>query len=534
MGKSDIPTESLPATQAIQDAGLNRRSFLLRAGALGLSALAFESLLAACNTPNPTPIATATATATATPTPTVPPPRATSTPRPTATPRPSATPTPTPALPAPDLELTRIGHLLRRAGFGASQADYNQFSAMGLSATVDYLLDYESVDNSDLDRRLASVELDLTRLGDLQQWWLLRMVYTKRPLQEKMVLFWHGHLTSSFKRTGQGPFMHTQNELFRAHALDNYDVLVKAVSRDPAMLIWLDSQSNNKRAPNENYSRELMELFTMGLGNYTEVDVRESARAFTGWGLQQRKFTFNTNAHDYDTKQFLGKTGNFDGDDIADIILDHPATADFMCRKLFAFFAYDDPEPEVIAPLTATFKSSGYSIKAVVREILTSPAFYSAKAYRTKIKSPTDLVVGAFHSLALETDGRAMRGMTDIMGQSLFAPPNVSGWEGGEAWINSSTLLQRLNFVNIVATARNQRLQFDPVKLLLLGGISSPEEALDYFAFLLLDGTMPEEERRVLQAYLASLDDRFGTQGADEKLRSLAYLVMASPEYQLA
>jgi uncharacterized protein (DUF1800 family) len=408
------------------------------------------------------------------------------------------------------------------------------FSAMGLSATVDYLLDYDFVDNSGLDSRLASLGLDLNRLGDLQQWWLLRMVYTKRPLQEKMVLFWHSLLTSSFRRTGQGPFMHTQNELFRAHALGKYDVLLKAVSRDPAMLIWLDSRSNNKRAPNENYSRELMELFTMGLGNYTEVDVRESARAFTGWGLQKREFIFRSGQHDYDDKRFLGQVGKFDGDDIVDIIIDHPATAEFICRKLFAFFGYDDPGSEVIAPLAEEFKSSGYSVKAVVRKILTSPEFYSARAYRTKIKSPTELVVGAFHSLAVETDGRAMRGLTDNMGQSLFAPPDVAGWEGGEAWINSSTLLERLNFFNKLTTSRNQSIQFDPSKLVFEEGISSPEAALDYLAFLLLDGSLPEEERRVLQLYLISLNDHFGAQHADEKLRSLAYLVMSSPEYQLA
>jgi hypothetical protein len=520
-----------------QTLSMDRRAFLLRAGAMGLSLVAFEALLAACNTPNasitatpigshPTPAAPqATTTPTSVPAPTS---------TPTSIPQPTTTPTHVPQ-PSPILssERVRIGHLLRRAGFGARQKDYDKFLAMGLDATVDYLLDYDSVDNSALESRLASLNLNMEKSSQLKQWWLIRMIYTERPLQEKMVLFWHGILTSSYKKGGS-LFMHVQNELFRKHALDNYDVLLKAVSRDPAMLNWLDSKRNKKRAPNENYSRELMELFTMGIGHYSEEDVRESARAFTGWGLQKGEFRFNPNDHDNLSKRFLGKTGDFDGDDIVDIILEHPATGDFIARELFSFFAHDDPEPEIIQQLATTFQTSNYSIKAVMRQILTSPEFYSEKAYRAKIKSPSELVAGTVRSLGIETDGKPLSRWTEIMGQVLFAPPDVSGWDEGETWINSTTLLQRLNFVNLIAANSNKRVPFDPVKLLPQDSPSLTEAGLAYFPKLLLDENMATEEQQVLQEYLTSLDARVGSLKNNEKLKSLAYLVMASPEYQLA
>ena len=199
-----------------------------------------------------------------------------------------------------------------------------QFTDMGRSATIDHLIEYENVDDQHLEQRLEALELDIERLRDLQRWSLLRMIYTKRPLQEKMVLFWHGLLTSAYKKVGRGPHIYNQDQLFREHALDRFDVLLKAVSRDPAMLIWLDSRKNHKSAPNENFARELMELFTMGVDQFTEADVRESARAFTGWGLRKKVFVFVGGHHDFGVKTFLGRRGSFDGDDIIDIIMEQP------------------------------------------------------------------------------------------------------------------------------------------------------------------------------------------------------------------
>jgi uncharacterized protein (DUF1800 family) len=402
-----------------------------------------------------------------------------------------------------------------------------------------HLIEYDRVDDSALEKRLSGLDLDLERLRDLQKWALLRMIYTQRPLQEKMVLFWHGVLTSAFKKVGKGPYMFSQDQLFRRQALANYDVLLKAISRDSAMLIWLDSGVNNKAAPNENFARELMELFSMGIGPYTEADVRESARAFTGWGLKKKEFIFRENQHDHGSKTFLGRTGDYTGDDIVDIIMEHPATSVFICRKLFTFFVHDEPEAATLASLAQTFNATRYSVKAVMQQILTSTEFYSARAYRAKIKSPAELVAGAVRVLGIETDGRPLNALTDRMGQTLFNPFDVSGWPGGAAWINSSTLLQRLNFTNKIATARNRNFKFDPLQIAQTRGLRTTAAAVDYYLSLLLDGQASSQDRQLLLAYARGLDDLSGDGGnrsptIDEKLRSLVYLIMSSPDYQLA
>ena len=491
-------------------------------------------------TPTLTPVPAATATPPPTPTPT-----ATPTPQPTATPSPTATPTPLSPTPEPTprplfLEdpRMRMGHLLRRAGFGANEEEMDRFLAMGEEATAEYLIEYEAADDSALEKRLSGLGLDLEKLLDLQRWSLLRMIYTQRPLQEKMVLFWHGLLTSAFKKVGKGPYMLNQDQLFRRQALGEYDVLLKAISRDSAMLIWLDSRVNNKKAPNENFARELMELFSMGIGPYTEADVRESARAFTGWGLKKKDFIFRENQHDYGTKTFLGRTGEYSGDDIVDIIMEHPATAQFVCRKLFTFFVHDDPEAATLTSLARTFNDTRYSVKAVMRQILTSPDFYSSKAYRAKIKSPAEFVAGTVRVLGIETDGRPLNALTDRMGQILFSPFDVSGWPGGAAWINSSTLLQRLNFANKIATARSRSFKFDPLQVAQDHGFNTAAAALNHFILLLLDGQAPSQDRQILLDYAQGLDGLSGSGNpsatVDEKLRSLVYLVMSSPDFQLA
>ena len=275
----------------------------------------------------------------------------------------------------------------------------------------------------------------------------------------------------------------------------------------------------------------------MGVGNYSETDVRESARAFTGWGLRRRQFEFNSFQHDYGSKTFLGRTGEFDGDDITEIILEQPAAAEFITRKLFAFFAYDDPEPETVAALAATFRDSRYSIKAVMRQILNSPEFYSERAYRAKVKSPPELIAGIIRTLGMETDGRVLPGAVSSMGQTLFAPFDVSGWPGGAAWITTTTLLQRLNIANAVASGRSRALMFNPGQLLQGQGVSSLDAAVDYFVTLLLDGGLSQEQREVALAYLERRSPLGGSRPnlvADEKVRSLVYFILASPEYQLA
>ncbi len=515
-----------------------RRRFLVRAAAVGLTATSAPALLAACAQID-APTIEPTATPFPTPTrfrPNLVTPVPTATPVSTATPTPTATATPPP--PALDTEATRISHLLRRAGFGASKAELIGFREQGLQATIDHLVDFDNVDNSALEERLTSQEFDPERLAHLQRWWVQRMAYTTRPLQEKITLFWHGILTSSIRKTGQSPAMFNQNQLFREMGMGRYDDMLKAISRDPAMLIYLDSRTNKKKAPNENYSRELMELFTLGIGNYTEDDVRESARAFTGWQIRGKtEFIFNERQHDFDDKVFLGQTGNWDGDDVVDIIMQEPAAAVYIVRRLWTFFAYADPEPVVVARLAKVFRDNNTAIKPVMRAIFESDEFYSPRAAQALVKSPAELVASTIRMLGLETNAGPLRRGTEAMGQVLFAPPDVSGWEGGATWINSSTLLERINLANSIANGQRSRLMFDPTDLWDDSNRDAKAQ-VDFFVDLLLGDQISHETRTALVEHVEKLGIPTASQllvfSVKERLRSLVYLILASPDYQLA
>ncbi len=548
----------------------SRREFLRTAARLGLSAGAFLVFEQACTnaippginpTPtfpsplpptkssfeNPIPSKKLTVKPTQLPTPTfeksknIPIPTSTQ----SVTPISTSSPSPIKSTNAPSPSIItdpriRMGHLLRRAGFGASHSEIDHYLTIGEEKVVKILLEFNKVDDSSLNNRLESLNLDPhNKLKELQSLSLLRMIYSERPLQEKMVLFWHGLLTSAFKKVGKGPHMLNQDKLFRLYALSPYDSLLKAVSKDPAMLIWLDSRVNKKRRPNENFARELMELFSMGVGKFTENDVTEAARAFTGWSIKKDAFYFEKNQHDFGIKTFLGRTGNFDGNDIVDIIMEQPVTSLFISKKLFEFFAYDNPSQDVIIKLAKTFNVNGYSIKHVMEQILTSNEFYSEKAYRAKIKSPAELVAGTIRTLEIETNATNFGyKFTQPMGQVLFNPFDVSGWPDGDGWINSSTLLHRLNFANAIATGYGKSFNYDPTRVLNENRTITTSEIVDYFSRLLLDGVMPSEERTIFITYLDALTNKpergAKSRLASEKIRSLLYLIMSSPDYQLA
>lgn len=440
---------------------------------------------------------------------------------------------------APLSDDLKLRHLLRRAGFGASAAELATYRQLGLDQTIDQLINYETVDNSALDRRLAQLNLDLTKRPDIQRWWTLRMIYTARPLEEKMTLFWHGLLTSAVSKVGRTLPMVKQNEFFRANALGRFPDILKGVSKDPAMMVWLDTEANRKGHPNENYARELMELFSLGIGNYAETDVRESARAFTGWVIRgDRKegkveSAFVPRFHDDGTKTFLGQTGNFTGDDVVDIITKQPASAHFIARKVFEFFAYPNPSDDVLQPLVAAYTGANSSMRALVRATLTSDAFYSPRAYRALVKSPAELVAGTTRVLGLDTDGKLFPYAMARMGQELFNPPNVSGWHGGAAWLNSGTWLARLNFsnqiVNALATTLAKRPAGDPVAAM---ATLPPANFVDQLAVLLLDGQIDPDQRQVLIDYLAPAGSSAGP--SEERRRGALYLALAMPEFHLA
>jgi len=361
-------------------------------------------------------------------------------------------------------------HLLNRAGFAAAPAEIESFARLTREQAAERLLagasrprvtpppawtagPFESLrrfrDMSAEQRKLAVRQM-FQQSFELQSWWLAEMLVTPSPLAERMTLFWHNHFVSSQQKVRSPQLMHRQNELLRRHALGNFAELLHAVARDPAMVVYLDSASNRKGRPNENFAREVMELFTLGEGRYTENDVREAARAFTGWSLDPDtgEFLFRRAAHDDGMKTVLGRFGRFDGGDVLDILLAQPQTAEFIAAKLWREFVSMRPDPAEIGGVARVLRESRYDIRAAVKAVLVSDAFYAAENRAALIKSPVDLVVGTLRQFHFSTgDPLPFVFATSQLGQSLFAPPNVKGWPGGENWINSSTLLARKAFL---------------------------------------------------------------------------------------
>jgi uncharacterized protein (DUF1800 family) len=340
-------------------------------------------------------------------------------------------------------------HLLRRAGFGGSAADVARLSALGMAGAVDSLL-HPTVAELDFPTYPdPAILYDPKKARQAAQlWWLDRMLRTNRPLVEKMTLFWHGHFATAVGKV-QPQYMVGQINLFRQLALARFPVLLSAVTRDPAMLIWLDNRANAKAHPNENYAREVMELFALGLGNYTEDDIKEAARAFTGWSLDKnQQATFYPARHDDGIKTVLGKSGRLDADDVISIVVSQPVHQRFLAHKLLEFFVYSDPEPELIEDVARTYALSGYDVAKTVGAILRSNVFFSPRAYRAIPKSPIELAIGTLRYIGAQSVPPNIVYQLARMGQEPLNPPSVKGWDGGPAWINTSTMLARFNFVN--------------------------------------------------------------------------------------
>jgi hypothetical protein len=445
----------------------------------------------------------------------------------------------------------QIGHLLRRAGFGATSQDLQTYAALGFAGAVDRLLNYQQVDDSAMENRLNALNLDLSKPQSQQQWWLLRMAWTRRPLLEKMTLFWHGHFTSSFKKVG-GPEalgrMIVQNQFLRTHAFDTFDNLLLGITADPAMLVYLDLNLSRKNAPNENYARELMELFTIGLG-YTQQDVTAGAAALTGWHVVGKTATshYLPNTHNNSIKTYLGHSGNLDYKDVVNILANHPATPWFISRKLFTFFVHENPSNSDLQPLVDAYTKNNHNMGAVMRTLLLMPQFSSTAAYRSRVKSPTEFVVGAYRSLGVQGNGTGLPAMTSIMGQTLFNPPNVAGWPADKVsalWLNSGTWMARLNYIDqLLVGNRNPRVGYEPLDLqgiINANHIDSPEHFVDYFASFLLDGQITQDRRTQLIDYFntnSTSNNRVTlTDGKSYPLSSVRgtlYLLLATPEYQL-
>ncbi len=366
---------------------------------------------------------------------------------------------------------------------------------------------------------------------------LTRMLMSARPLQEKMTLLWHGWLTSSLASVRYASMMTQQNDLYRANALTtDFKAMMKAVARNPAMLLYLNNNTNIKSAPNENWARELMELFTLGIGNYTEQDVKELARAFTGWTVnikQGGNFVINTRQHDSGSKTFLGVTGNLDGDDIIDIIFSQPAHGPFVARKVFRFLAYDDPDVATVNRFADIYIRSGFSIQELVRQILLSPEFVSDKAFYALVKSPAEFTIGALRTFAIRVSDVApwnqlSRAMA-LMGQQIYEPPNVAGWPGNTAWANTTAYFARAELARSLVSA-NGGVAIDPTRIGQVANITTPDAAVDLFLGLLVQADVPSDYRQLLLDFIGNFN---GPRDMDGKLRGLVRLIMATPVYQM-
>ncbi len=366
-------------------------------------------------------------------------------------------------------------HLLNRTGFAASVADIAAFAKLDRAAAADRLLNSAQrvalqspppwVDEPPIpparlrdmtqEERMAEQRKNVERAFELREWWFREMLTTPSPLSEKMTLFWHNHFATSQQKVRFTPLMYHQHVMLRRNALGNFGKLLREVARDPAMLVYLDGANSRKSAPNENFAREVMELFTLGEGNYSETDIKEAARAFTGWSVDRDtgQFMFRRFIHDYGNKTVLGKSGNFDGDQVIDILLSKPETAQFITRKLWKEFVAPEtatPASETdIARLAAVFRASGYNIATLMRAMLVSDAFYAPDHRAALIKSPVEFVVGTMKQFEIDAPNlRPFVIASALLGQNVFSPPNVKGWPGGEAWINSATLLGRKQLID--------------------------------------------------------------------------------------
>ena len=465
-------------------------------------------------------------------------------------------------------DYTKARHLLFRAGFGGSPKDVQKLYDMGLYAAVDHLVDYH-------DRPQANIEISIARLerplayedrlesderskisdrrtkieraqqAELRYWWLRRMVESPRPLQEKLTLFWHDHFAVQYRVFYRTNILYKQNQMFRNYAAENFSALLHGIVHDPAMIRYLDNHQNYKGSGNENLGRELQELFSLGeeysanhkSGGYTEEDVREASRALTGYNYDSwtDQFIFLGSRHDETKKKVLGRTGNWSGGDVVNIILRHPSTARYVSKKLFEFLAHRDPDEATIDQLAHVLRENHYELRPMLKNLFLSEQFYSDKARGAHIKSPVELMVGTIRVLDMEkVDYRSVDSAIQNMDMTLFEPPNVAGWDEGRAWVNADRILTRYNYVaNLV-----DRSNVDIVATLQGTALNSPDQVVDHLIKRCLVIGLSAEQRKGLIDFLGPLPpssqwEQQRTQ-INAKLRSLLVLIMSMPEYQVS
>ncbi len=371
---------------------------------------------------------------------------------------------------SPAMGFDEARHLLGRTSFAAQPSEIADFAKLTRAQAVDRLLaetrrtvaypaplwatSYERIyrpEMSQEERQKAQRREQVERALELRAWWTAEMLSTPSPLTEKMTLFWHNHFATSQVKVRVAQLMYRQNVLLRQYALGNFGALLREISKDPAMLIYLDGAQNRKGMPNENFAREVMELFTLGEGNYGEQDIKEVARAFSGWSidLDVGEFRFRRPQHDDGEKTIFGQRGRFNGDDVVTLLLKHEKTAEFIVGKLWLEFVSPQPNSAETRRLAKVFREGGYEIKPLLRAMLLSDEFWMPTHRAVLVKSPVELVIGSLRQFRFEVEDPAPFSVVmRQLGQDLFGPPNVKGWPGGETWLNTSTLLARKSFLN--------------------------------------------------------------------------------------
>ncbi|RYD36552.1 MAG: DUF1800 domain-containing protein [Verrucomicrobiaceae bacterium] len=495
--------------------------------------------------------------------------------------------------------LSEAAHLLNRAGFGGSPSEISGFHALGREKAVDSLLNpTEAADafpfpswctpenaRADMEarakerrefqkasRQLNPAKADMAkremqrairkeqqkRSLEAQDWWFRRMVKTQAPLREKMTLFWHDHFASSVQKVKQPVLMLVQNELFRSHAFGSFRDLTQEVLMDPAMMLYLDTQSSKKGKPNENFAREVMELFTLGEGSYTEQDIREAARAFTGYQLNRStgKVFHNKRQWDEGSKTVFGSTGTYDGKDVINLIFRKPETARFLSGKLWEFFVYEKPAPAALDALAKVFQEADFKTGPLLRQIFLSKEFYSEKAIRTQIKSPVQYIAELLKQLEIDRPpGGFAISAEQQLGQVLFLPPNVAGWDWGQAWINTNTLLTRYNLAGFLTKGAGQDEKVMASEKVRTPGMGpaqkrkgrtwegpdyekiaprplreNPADLVDSLIFRFFQGPLPEKARSSFVEYAVS---KKGAIFTNKETAELCHLMLSTPYYQL-
>lgn len=474
-------------------------------------------------------------------------------------------------------------HLLNRAGFGGSFAQVRQLETMGLAKAVDLLVDYQKIKSDpfvkpeydetilrpptpeeskamrearrtedrialakfEVEKNLRQVQ-DREQMSDLQDWWLGRMIQTPRPLEEKLTLGWHSHFATNYRTVRDSVMMVQQNFFFRENANGNFVTLLRGIIREPAMLRFLNNDVSSKDKPNENLAREIMELFSLGVGNYTERDIKEGARALTGYGRNERKFVFNAGRHDNKEKRILGKSANFDGDGFVAVLLEQPACARWVARKFYQWFVGDlegaaKGEPAaVIEALADELLKNSYEIAPTLKTLFKSQYFYSDMVMGNQIKSPVQLMVSTVRSLQTPTrDLRVLVSAGELMGQELFEPPSVAGWDMGRPWINSATMFVRQNLAVFLLTGKlpyregwdRTEMEYNPRETVLAGlsKTATADEVVNRLLFVMLGPRSTPKRKAELMAFAAA---RSGGM-SDDVVIGLMLTISAMPEYQV-